>query len=298
MKGYVASIGFFDGVHLGHQFLIRQVREVAMLHGISSMLITFDSHPRNVVCPTCVPQPLNTLEEKLALLRSTGVDRVEILPFTDELSRMTAYQFMRDVLMEKFDVRYLIVGYNHHFGHDEASYEDYARWGKELGIDVIQAVVLEGEKVSSSIIRKSISEGEMERVESMLGYAYSLSGKVVEGRRVGRTMGFPTANVQMTERKLLPPKGAYIVDVSVDGASLGPGMLNIGSRPTLQNGDDTSIEVHLLDFSGDLYEKTVQLHLHKRLRDERLFDSLDSLKAQLKKDAVEVEAWFSTRPVR
>jgi len=292
----VATIGFFDGVHRGHLCLIKQLQEEATQRGLRSLLVTFDRHPRTVVSPENVPTLLTTLEEKELLLKQTGVDDIEILPFTLELSRLSAKDFMNQVLYQKLNVRVLVLGYDHAFGHREGGNIDstgkrkenmlceYARWGEEIGIEVVRAHELEGTTVSSSKCRKLLEAGEVEKAAKMLGRRYSLNGKVVKGFHVGHELGFPTANLKPSAEKLIPANGAYAVCVILENGKHLGGMLNIGNRPTIGNGETVSIEVNLLDYEGDLYGQRMTIEFVSRLRDEIRFKSREDLTRQLEKD--------------
>lgn len=285
-NGYsVASIGFFDGVHRGHLCLIRQLQELAKQRGMKSMLVTFDRHPRTVVSPGHVPTLLTTLEEKERLLRQTGVDEIVVLPFTQELSRLTAREFMEQVLHKELNVRALVLGYDHAFGHGGGSMNDYVRWGEETDIEVVRAHELEDVMVSSSKCRRSLEQGDVESAADMLGRYYTLGGEVVRGFHVGHELGFPTANLQPDEEKLVPAHGAYAVWTTLADGTRQGGMLNIGNRPTIGNGEETSVEVNLLDYEGDLYGQRLTVEFVGRLREERRFASRDELMQQLAQDA-------------
>lgn len=290
MKGKVATIGYFDGVHLGHQCLIRQVLDEAFARGCDSLLVTFDRHPRAVVHADYVPQVLNSTEEKVALLHSTGVDKVQVLRFDLAMSRMSALEFMCVVLRQQLGVSVLVMGYDHRFGHGGGSLQEYVSWGAEVGIEVVVAHELKGEHVSSSLCRKALMEGRVHDAERMLGYAYSLTGSVVSGHQVGRRLGFPTANLSVCDGKLIPACGVYAVWVCLQDDVRVPGMLNIGVRPTLDNGDERSIEVNLLDFEGDLYGRQLTLQFVERLRDEHRFLNTEELRHQLEVDEARVRA--------
>ena len=282
---YIATIGFFDGVHRGHQCLIGQVCELAHKLQCASMIITFDRHPRQVLHSDFIPQLLSTHEEKKHLLMATGIDRLEVLPFTKGLSKLTALEFMQQVLNAKLHVQTLVMGYDHHFGNGGGTFSEYVEWGKQAGIEVVLAHELESEKVSSSVIRRHLQQGEVKQANHLLGYEYSLQGKVVSGHQVGRIIGFPTANLEVQKDKLLPACGAYAIRVRVDNTSYN-GMLCIGYRPTLNNGNELSIEANLFGFSGDLYGNELVLSLVERLRDEQSFSSVQALQQQLEQDAL------------
>lgn len=277
----VCSIGFFDGVHRGHQCLIRQVQEEAGRRGARSLLITFDRHPRAVFAPESVPPLLTTAEEKLSLLRATGVDDIYTLPFDHETAALTAREFMQQVLRDKLGVQALVIGYDHHFGRPQGEgFEEYQTFGRELGIDVVLARELEGEHVSSSAIRRALEIGEVSTATHLLGRPYTWTGHVVHGHAVGRQLGFPTANLEaLSSEKQLPARGAYAVLIDHQ-----PSILNIGCRPTINNGYDTSIEAHLLDFEGNLYGRTLTVSFIARLREEQRFTNEEELAHQLQHD--------------
>lgn len=285
----VATIGFFDGVHRGHRFLINQVKKAAVKDGLCSALVTFPVHPRQVMQSTYRPQLLSSPKEKLELLETTGVDYCILLPFTQELSKLSAREFMQ-LLRDKFNIRMLVIGYDHRFGHNRSdSFEDYCRYGKELDMYMVRArAYTDGEdKISSSVIRQLLKEGEVGQAAKFLGYNYYLDGTVVDGYKVGRKIGFPTANLQVDcSDKLIPSEGVYAVYVYVEGKKWA-GMLNIGHRPTLNNGKDLSIEVNILHFSEDIYHKEMRIEFVKYLRPEEKYDTIDALIAQMHKDREE-----------
>jgi len=282
----VATIGFFDGVHLGHRFLIQQVKVAATQTGWQSSIITFPVHPRQVIQSDYQPQLLSSPEEKIELLASTGVDNCILLPFTRELSMLTAREFMQ-LLYDKYKVRMLVIGYDHRFGHNRAeTFEDYCQYGRELGIHIMQATAYtqEQDKVSSSAIRRALLSGDVSTAKKYLGYHYFLEGTVVDGYKVGRKIGFPTANLRVDfPHKLIPSIGVYAVCVSVNGQNY-KGMLNIGHRPTINNGTDLSIEVHILDFQGDIYHQKMRIEFIEFLRPEMKFHSVDELILQMQED--------------
>ena len=284
-KGCAVTIGFFDGVHRGHRYLLRQLESLAEANDLSAMAVTFECHPKQVVCEGFVPSLLTMQEEKLALLSDFFGGEVVVLPFTQELSKLTAKEFMQTVLSEKLNAKLLLMGYNHQFGHGGGTQEEYMKWGKETGIKVCQAEALAGEKVSSSKIRSLISLGEMEKANAMLGYSYFVTGEVTDGKHIGRQIGFPTANLLLPEQKLLPACGAYAVWVFMPDGTKQGGMLCIGHRPTIETNGELSIEVHIFDFKGNLYGKQIRLDIIGKLREERHFASLEELQRQLTLDA-------------
>ena len=292
-KSCAVTIGFFDGVHCGHRYLLQQLEALAKANELSAVAVTFDCHPRQVVCEDYVPSLLTTQEEKLALLSEAFSGKVVVLPFTHELSTLTAKEFMQSILREKLNTKLLLMGYNHRFGHGGGTTEEYAKWGRETGIKVCQAEALEGEKVSSSKIRSLISLGEMEKANMMLGYPYFLTGEVTSGKQIGRQMGFPTANLLLPEQKLLPACGVYAVWVVLPDGTKQGGMLCIGHRPTVEPNGDISVEVHIFDFCGNLYGKQIHIDFIGKLREERHFASIEELQQQLSLDATSTKEIIS-----
>lgn len=298
MPELVATIGFFDGVHRGHRFLIDRVIEEAQRSGMSSAVITFDRHPREVLQTDYQPDLLSTLDEKLLLLSKTHVDNTVVLHFDTSLAALTAYDFMRDVLQRQLKVRKLIIGYDNRFGHNRSEgFDDYVRYGKELGIEVIRADAFlpDDVRVSSSVIRTCLREGRVEEANRLLGYDYTIESRIVSGYQNGRKMGFPTANLDVTRcQQLLPASGVYAVLVRLkDSVGWKRGMMNIGHRPTF-NGTSTSMEVNLFNFSGDLYGQELLVSFISKIRDERKFDSIDALAEQLQHDKVQINKLFDT----
>lgn len=291
----VATIGFFDGVHTGHRFLIGQVCSEASRRELLSAVVTFGTHPRQVMQSDYCPSLLTSPEEKLRLLEQTGIDTCILLDFTPELSRLTALDFMA-LLRDRFRVSCLIIGYDHRFGHNRSEgFEDYCRYGHQLGVSVLQASAYTGQvaHVSSSMIRSALSCGDIRLANRCLGYSYFLEGVVVGGRQNGRKIGFPTANLQVSvPGKLIPSNGVYAVRVELDGVVYG-GMLNIGVRPTFHNGSDRSLEVHIFDFSSDVYGKSLRIFFQDFIRPERKFDSINELVRQLQSDALQIRSLLS-----
>ncbi|NDW18377.1 riboflavin biosynthesis protein RibF [Dysgonomonas sp. 216] len=293
----VATIGFFDGVHSGHRYLIEQVREEARKRSLPSAVITFPVHPRKVMNSTYQPALLCGFEEKVERLASTNIDYCVSMDFTLEISRMSAEQFMRNILKDQLNVKTLVIGYDHRFGHNRIEgFEDYVRFGKEIGIDVVQAKELnELEHVSSTRIRTLLMEGNVEAAANMLSYNYTISGKVVEGFKVGRTIGFPTANIRVWEDyKVVPAYGVYAVVVHVNNVRYG-GMLYIGKRPTLHNGENVSLEVNIFNFDGDLYNQSLTVEFIEFIRPDEKFSGLEELKARIGKDKCTVLAVLEKR---
>lgn len=284
--GVMATIGFFDGVHLGHRFLIDEVKAAAAQRGLPSAVITFPTHPRSVLQQAYQPRLLNSFADKLRLLATTGVDYCIVLDFTEALSQLSAEAFLR-ILATQWRVKGLVIGYDHRFGHDRRDgFEQYVEYGQRWGIEILKAAAFDAghTAVSSSEIRRLVQEGKVERAAQLLTYAYHISGRIVSGYKVGRTLGFPTANIQPDDpMQLLPGIGVYAVWVDVAGQRY-KGMLYIGSRPTLDNGTQLSIEVHILHFSGDIYNDPIRVSFAHFVRGDEKFDSLEALKAQLMRD--------------
>lgn len=281
---YVATIGFFDGVHRGHCHLIDQVRRLAQERSLLSAVITFPLHPRKVVQPAFVPELLTLCAEKKQLLQATGIDAIWSLPFTKELAALSARAFMQ-MLHDTYRVDALVIGYDHRFGHNRAEgFDDYVRYGRELGMEVVPATAYPACEVSSSAIRRLLNAGDVAFASQLLGYHYFVEGVVVDGHRVGREIGYPTANIRPLEAdKLIPADGVYAVRVVVDDKEH-DGMLSIGRRPTLNNGTDRSIEVHIFDFEQDVYHQTLRLSFVAHLRPVQSFASIEELIQQLRLD--------------
>lgn len=289
---YCATIGFFDGVHRGHQFMIDSLTTMAHAQGRLSLVITFDRHPRQVVHADYVPQLITTTDEKLQLLHATAADRIEVLHFNAQMAQLSAYEFMRQVLHEKYGVAMLLTGYDNRFGHNRAEgFADYVRYGEEMGMKVLQntPIDIDGMRVSSSLIRRLIVEGNITEANNCLGHPYSITGSVAHGFQEGRRIGFPTANiVPESAEKLVPGNGVYATRVSVEGGEWMPAMLNIGTNPTFQR-QQTTIEAHIIGFEGDIYGRKVRVEFGRKLRDEQRFESVEALQKQLEADKKEVE---------
>ena len=284
---YCATIGFFDGVHRGHQFMIDSLTAMAHARGEASLVITFDQHPRQVVHSDYVPQLITTTDEKLQLLHATSADRIEVLHFDAELAQLSAYEFMRSVLHERYGATLLLTGYDNRFGHNRTEgFTDYVRYGKAIGMEVRQntPIDIDGLRVSSSLIRRLLAEGNITEANNCLGRPYSLTGSVAHGFEEGRRLGFPTANiVPESAEKLIPQCGVYAVRVSIEGDKWQPAMLNIGTNPTFQR-QQLTIEAHIIGFEGDIYDKEVRVEFCRKLRDERRFESIETLRRQLEAD--------------
>ncbi|MDR0393788.1 MAG: riboflavin biosynthesis protein RibF [Tannerella sp.] len=287
----VATIGFFDGVHSGHRFLLEEMRRIASERNLPAAVITFPVHPRVILQSDYQPKLLNSFEEKLKLLSLTGIDYAIVMDFTPSLAALTAREFITDVLSRQWHVKTLLIGYDHRFGHLRSEgFERYAVYGRTCGMEVLSAVSCteEGIAISSSKIRELLHAGDVAGAARILGYFYRLKGHVTEGNKVGRSIGFPTANIAVDEKfKVIPSTGSYAVWVTIGGKRF-KGMLYIGSRPTLRDGGEVSIEVNIFDFSGDIYDEPVTVEFVDFIRRDMKFNSLDELKIQMRKDKINV----------
>lgn len=296
--GLAVTIGFFDGVHLGHRFLIDELKRVATARGLPSAVITFREHPRKVLRADYQPRLLNSFGEKMEHLGAMGVDYCIVPDFTPELSRLSAREFITTVLAEKMHARALLIGYDHRFGHDRADgFPEYVRYGAACGIEVIEASRFEadGLTVSSSEIRKQLAACHVEEAAHLLTYPYRLKGTIIGGHKVGRKLGFPTANILVDEPcKVIPGTGVYAVWVYIASKRY-KGMLYIGNRPTLHNGEDITPEVNIFDFDGDIYNKGITATFMYYIRGDIRFDTLEELREQLVKDKIAVEERLITK---
>lgn len=284
--GAVITVGTFDGVHVGHRDLLSRVASRAESRSLPSLLVTFEPHPLEVVNPSAAPPLLSTTEEKLQAIAESGLEYAVVIPFTPALAALDASEFVARVLLERFCLSELVIGYDHGFGRRRAGDVNVLReLGKrhDFSVRVVEAVALDGVPVSSSAIRRAVSYGDLTGAQRMLGQRYSFSGRVAHGDQRGRLLGFPTLNVRIASaRKLLPPTGVYAVHIQSERGSFG-GMMNLGPRPTF--GDSAlSLEVHLFDVSGDWYDSCVRVEFVQRLRDTKRFESPDALVAQLRAD--------------
>lgn len=282
------TTGMFDGVHKGHRELIRFVTEKAHEHNEKSVLVTYKPHPRFVINPNDPFKLLSTYNERVELMSETGLDGMVVIPFNEDVSKLSPVDFIVDVLVKQAGISHYVFGYDHKFGRNrEGSIEKVKELGKQNDFEVLSfdAIHKGNEPVSSSRIREAILGGDMQHANEMLGYTYGISGTVVKGVQIGRTLGYPTANICPEDaHKMIPGMGVYAVHVYVDGSSH-KGMLNIGIRPTVNsNAEFPTIEVHLIDFSGDVYGKEIKVKFIRKIREEMKFDGLSGLKEQLNKD--------------
>ncbi|KUG06851.1 bifunctional riboflavin kinase/FAD synthetase [Solirubrum puertoriconensis] len=293
----VVTSGTFDGVHLGHQKILLRLQEVAQQSDGPSVVITYWPHPRLVLAPPLShPQPLqlhllNTLEERIEKLASHGVDYLLIVPFTREFAEWTSEQYIRELLLETVGAKKLVIGYDHRFGKNrEGGFEYLQAHSAKYGLEVeeIPREDVDAVGVSSTRIRRALEAGDVATANRYLGYDYPYTGIVVRGQQLGRTIGYPTANIKCQEPlKQVPGRGVYAVMATTADGAHHAAMLNIGVRPTVGGDLAETVEAHLLDFEGDLYDQPLQVHFVARLRDEQKFNGLDALKAQLGKDADE-----------
>jgi riboflavin kinase/FMN adenylyltransferase len=295
-RNAVVTIGTFDGVHQGHQQIIDQLKEEALKINGETVIITFYPHPRKIVGSKNIPLFLiNTPQEKQELLAAQGIDHLVVIPFTEEFAHQGATEYVENFLIRHFHPYTLIIGYDHRFGQgrkgDFHLLEQYAAYRKFNLIEIPQHL-LHKSAISSTRIRENLLNGNLKEANELLGYQYFFEGKVIEGNKLGRTIGYPTANLQVeSEEKLIPCNGVYAVSVEIKNSERAgslKGMMNIGVRPTI-DGTKRVIEVNLFNFNEDIYGKTLRIFLRKFLRAEQKFDGLDALKEQLAKDKEAVE---------
>jgi len=286
------TVGFFDGVHRGHRFLIDNLKQVASEKGLKTAVLTFREHPRKILHSEFVPELLTTCEEKMALLSQTGLDYCILLDFTPEIQNLTAEEFIKDLLYNKLHSKILLTGYDNRIGKGRVdSFEQYVMYGHEVGLLVQEAeeFLYKGKQISSSEIRRLMDEGDISIANQLLGSTYKIDGKVVAGQQIGRTIGFPTANIYVsnTEKKI-PQLGVYACWVLIDDDRY-KGMLNIGLRPTLvPENQKATIEVNIIDFDQDIYGEHITLEIVKKVRDERKFPDIQTLKEQIETDKTQI----------
>jgi riboflavin kinase/FMN adenylyltransferase len=287
----VVTIGTFDGVHLGHQKVILRLQEFAKQHDGETVIFTFHTHPRLVTSPNENNlRLLTTLNEKIKLFEKYGIDHLIIYTFDKNFSELSYSEFVEKILVEKIKTHCLVVGYDHKFGKNREGGFDYLKKCAEkhkFEIEKLDALLVEEDSVSSTKIRNALQNGEIEKANHYLGYQFTLHGEVVEGKQLGRKLGFPTANIEASDKyKIIPGYGVYAVNVELNGANYN-GMLNIGTRPTFnKNADNRSIEVNIFDFDGDIYGKEITLNFVGKIRDEQKFENIEMLVNQLEKDKI------------
>lgn len=285
-KKTILTLGTFDGVHIGHKKILKKITQNTENQKYESLVLTFFPHPRMVLQDHSDIQLLNTIDEKIDLLEKIGIQNLVIHPFDEAFSRLTAEEFVSSILVDRFHIQKIVIGHDHRFGRNRtANIDDLIAFGKQYGFEVEQISVQEinAISVSSTKIRNALLEGDMALSNDYLGYDYFLTGSVVKGKQLGRTIDFPTANLKIEEDyKLIPKNGVYIVKSLIDGQTIF-GMMNIGFNPTV-NGKKQSIEIHYFDFNSDLYNQKIRVSILQRIRSEQKFESVDLLKEQLKKD--------------
>lgn len=282
----VITIGTFDGVHIGHKYVLKKVVQLSLENNYNSIVLTFFPHPRMVLQQDSSIKLLNTIQEKESLLSELEIENLIVHPFDLEFSRLSAEEFVKDILVEKLNIGIIIIGHDHRFGRNRtATINDLTAFGKRYDFEVIEisAREIDDIAISSTKIRKALLDGNVFTANNYLGYNYFLSGKIVTGKKIGRTIGFPTANIEISENyKLIPRNGVYIVSSKINNVKYF-GMMNIGVNPTVE-GLGQKIEVHFFDFNKNIYDEAVQIDIYYRIRDEKKYNSLDELKSQLKKD--------------
>ena len=285
-KKTILTLGTFDGVHIGHKKILKKLTQNTENQKYESLVLTFFPHPRMVLQEHSDIKLLNTIDEKIDLLEKIGIENLVIHPFDEAFSRLTAEEFVSNILVDRFHIQKIIIGHDHRFGRNRtANIDDLIAYGKEYGFEVEQISVQEINdiSVSSTKIRNALLEGDMALANDYLGYNYFLTGSIIQGKQLGRTIGFPTANLKIEENyKLIPQNGVYIVKSIIDGQSVF-GMMNIGFNPTV-DGQKQSIEIHYFDFNADLYNQKISVSILQRIRSEQKFESVDLLKEQLEKD--------------
>lgn len=290
----IVTLGTFDGVHKGHKSILEKLKNSSRETGCESVVLTFFPHPRMVLQQADGLKLLNTMDEKAHLLELFGINNLIIHPFSKEFSRLTAEEFVKDVLVGRLNTKKIIIGYDHRFGRNRtADINDLIGFGAEYGFEVEQISALEVEEVSvsSTKIRNALNEGLISKANRYLGYPYFITGKVTTGKQLGRTIGFPTANIKLTEDyKLVPAHGVYAASAQINGTTV-LGMMNIGTRPTV-DGTTETIEVHFFDFNQDIYGAQLRINLHHRLRFEQKFSGIDALRQQLEHDREEAKQYF------
>jgi len=283
LNGEMATtIGFFDGVHAGHRFLLEQLKRQAKANHLPSMAITFSQYPQSVLKTGFHPKLLNTLNERIERLALSGIDYCLLLDFTQSLSQLSAKEFIQNKLNKEWFVKLLLIGYDHRFGKNrEEGFEDYVKYGKECGMKILQALELPDLQVSSTLIRNCLLNKNVKEANRMLSYFYRIEGKIIEGNHLGMKIGFPTANLEVSDKsKIIPCEGVYASYVYWKQKKY-EGMVYIGKRPTVTNRGEKRIEAHLFNFSGDLYGETIQLEFVEFLRGDKKFERLEDLKKQL-----------------
>ena len=284
----ILTVGTFDGVHIGHRTILEKLNTIAKKEKLTSVILTFFPHPRMVLHQDSDIKLINTIDERVALLKKTGLQNLVIHPFTKDFSRLTALEYVRDILVGQFHIKKIIVGYDHHFGRNRAAtLSDLKEFGDTFGFEVIEITAQQSDNIaiSSTKIRTALLQGDVNTANTYLGYKFMLTGTIVAGQGMGKKLGFPTANISIKEDyKIIPKQGVYIVQATIDNKTV-YGITNIGNNPTV-GGKETTIETHFLDFSNSLYAKTITIHFLKRIRNEVKFSSIHVLKKAISNDAI------------
>lgn len=291
-KNPVITIGSFDGVHLGHQVILKQVADFAKKYEGESILITFHPHPRKIIDPAAQLALLSDEEQKFEQIFNLGIDHIVLVPFTRDFSMLSAEDYIQDFLLKQFNPKAIVLGYDHHFGHDRKGDINLLKTLVPEGINIyeIEAQLIDEAAISSTKIRNAITQGNVKQVPKMLGRPFSFKATVIHGKKLGNTIGFPTANLKPSFSDIIiPAVAAYMVEVKHDGESYA-GMMNIGYKPSVTDEHVLSIEVHILDFNQDIYGKEVEIIFLDKIRDEQKFESLDKLIEQLHRDKEWVKA--------
>jgi riboflavin kinase / FMN adenylyltransferase len=290
----IITIGSFDGLHIGHKTIIEKLQEEAKIHEGETVIITFEPHPKTILQPNALVQNITTADEKVQLMQQLAIDHLVIYPFTKAFSNLTATEYVEDFIIKQFQPKVIVIGYDHHFGKDRTGnikmLESYAAKGHFKLIEIPEQTINEA-SISSTKIRNALLYGEIENANKLLGYAYFFSGTIVQGKQLGRTIGFKTANLQVQNSlKLIPGNGVYVVSVQWKNRTM-QGMMNIGTRPTV-DGMNRVIEVHILNFDEEIYGEELTITILSRLRNEQKFNGLDALKEQLEKDRQATATYF------
>jgi len=285
-KQSVLTIGTFDGIHIGHNEILKKLIEESEKNNLPSLILTFFPHPRMILQKSNEIKMIDTMDEKIDLLEKAGIDNLIIHPFDDNFSKIRGKEFVEDILVKKLKIKQIIIGYDHRFGKDrEASVEDLKKFGLDymFHVNEIPAQEIDSITISSTKIREAILTGDIEQCNEFLGRNFMLTGKVVYGEGLGKKMNFPTANIEIEENyKIIPKNGVYLIKTFMN-SNIYFGMMNIGVRPTI-GGKNKSLEIHFFNFKDDIYNKTISIEIMSKIRDEEKFSSIDKLKIQLKKD--------------
>lgn len=286
------AVGTFDGLHLGHRLIVEKLVDTAKVHNLKSVILTFNPHPRKVLFPERGLNLILSPEEKVEVLSTTGIDYLIVHQFDKKFASIKSDAFMRDVLVGKLGMKYLVSGFNNHFGCDRMGDNvTLNSYGKSFGFDIsrIDAAQLNGISASSTLVRNALIDGDVQKAAEILGYSFYISGKVVHGKKIGTKIGFPTANVMRDcNDKIIPKDGVYAAGIQVRG-NLYSSVVNIGENPTVSDRGVTTIEAYIIDFEGDIYGEDVRVFFYRRIRDQRKFNSLNELTEAIKRDIVELE---------